>query len=132
MANEQFERHMQFIVEQQAQFSADILELKETQKMEGQLWREKYDNLTDAITTSVGMVGRLTQAQNRTDEKLAQAQGRTDEKLLELTNKQAETDGRLNTLIGVVERYFSGNGGPVRKRKSKSAGERKAKKITRS
>lgn len=32
MSNDQFERHMQFIVKQQAQFSADILELKETQK----------------------------------------------------------------------------------------------------
>ena len=120
MANEQFERHMQFIVEQQAQFSADILELKETQKMEGQLWREKYDNLTDAITTIVGMVGKLTQAQSR-----------SDEKLLELTNKQAETDGRLNTLIGVVERYFSGNGALPRKRRSKSGGGRKPKKGTR-
>ena len=130
MANEQFERHMRFIVEQQAQFSADILELKETQKMEGQLWREKYDNLTDAITTIVGIVGKLTQAQSRTDEKLAQAQHRTDEKLFELANKQAETDDRLNTLIGVVERYFSGNGASPKKPKSKS-GERKARKGTR-
>ncbi len=77
MANNQFERHMQFIVEQQAQFSADILELKETQKMEGQLWREKYDNLTDAITTIVGMVGKLAEAHER----LTATQERTDEQL---------------------------------------------------
>ena len=124
MANEQFERHMQFIVEQQAQFSADILELKETQKMEGQLWREKYDNLTDAITTIVGMVGKLTEAHER----LSATQERTDEQLSELTSKQAETDDRLNTLIGVVERYFSGNGASPRKRRSKAGGERKATK----
>ena len=128
MANNQFERHMQFIVEQQAQFSADILELKETQKMEGQVWREKYDNLTAAITTIVGMVGKLTESQAR----LFAAQERTDDQLSELTNKQAETDDRLNTLIGVVERYFSGNGAASpRKRRSKSGGERKAKKGTR-
>jgi len=127
MANEQFERHMQFIVEQQAQFSADILELKETQKLEGQLWREKYDNLTDAITTIVGMVGKLTESQAR----LFAAQERTDDQLSELTNKQAETDDRLNTLIGVVERYFSGNGASPKKRRSKPVGERKPKKGTR-
>lgn len=124
MSNEQFERHMQFIVEQQAQFSADILELKETQKMEGQLWREKYDNLTDAITTIVGTVGKLSEAHQR----LSATQNRTDEQLLELTNKHSETDDRLNTLIGVVERYFSGNGASPKKHRPKSGGELKAKK----
>ena len=34
MNNEQFERRMEFIIEQQAQFSSDILELKEAQKAE--------------------------------------------------------------------------------------------------
>ena len=127
MTNDKFERHMQFIVEQQAQFAFDIQQLKEVQAE----LTTKHNHLTEALTTVVGMVGKLTQAQNRTDEKLAQAQDRTDEKLLELTNKQAETDDRLNTLIGVVERYFSGNGASSRKRRSKSSGERKPKKSTR-
>ena len=124
MANEQFERHMQFIVEQQSQFAVDIQQLKEAQAE----LTTKHNHLTEALTTVVGMVGKLTEAQNRTDEKLSQAQDRTDEKLLELTNKQAETDDRLNTLIGVVERYFSGNGASPRKPRSRSAGERKPKK----
>ena len=99
MNNEQFERRMEFIIEQQAQFSADILELKEVQKAEAQLWREEYDNFTDAMTTIVGVVGKLAQAQERTDEQLSQ-----------LTAKQAESDDRLNVFITVVERYISGNG----------------------
>jgi chromosome segregation ATPase len=115
MANEQFERHMQFIVEQQAQFAVDIQQLKEAQAE----LTKKHNHLTEALTTVVGMVG-----------KLAEAQDRSDKKLLELTNKQAETDDRLNTLIGVVERYFSGNGASPRKRRPKSGGERKAKKGT--
>jgi hypothetical protein len=106
MNNEQFERRMEFIVEQQAQFSAGILELKEAQKAEAQLWRDKHDNLTDAITTVVGMIGRLADGQER----LTKAQERTGEQLSELTNKHAETGDRLNALIGVVERSFSGNG----------------------
>ena len=125
MNDEQFERRMEFIIEQQAQFSADILELKEVQKVEAQLWRQKYDNLTDAIATVVGIIGRLTSSQER----LASAQERTDDQLSELTNKQAETDDRLNSLIGVVERYFSGNGQrPKSKpRRSQSARRRPTK-----
>lgn len=121
MTNEQFERHMQFIVEQQAQFAVDIQQLKEAQKSEASLWREKHQSLTDAVTAVVGIVGRLAKAQDRTDEQLSK-----------LTNKQAETDDRLNALIGVVERYFSGNGAAPKKRSSKSGSERrKPKKGTR-
>ena len=115
MNEEQFERRMEFIVEQQAQFAVDIQQLKETQKAEAELWREKHQALNDAVTTIVGMVGKLASAQERTDEQLS-----------ELTNKQAETDDRLNVLIGVVERYFSGNGQSP-KSKSKSSRTRSVK-----
>lgn len=109
MANEQFERHMQFIVEQQAQFAVGIQQLKEAQAE----LTKKHNHLTEALTTVVGMVGKLTHAQDRTDEKLS------------------ETDDRLNTLIGVVERYFSGNGAAPKKRGSKATARRKPKKGTR-
>ena len=39
MNDEQFERRMEFIVEQQAQFAVDIQQLNETQKAEASLWR---------------------------------------------------------------------------------------------
>ncbi len=106
MNDEQIERRIEFIVEQQAQFAVDIQMLKESQEAEARLWREKHNDLTDALTTIVGMVGKLAEVQERQSE----AQNRIDEQLSELTNKQAETDDRLNVLIGVVERYFSGNG----------------------
>ncbi|HKO36365.1 MAG TPA: hypothetical protein VJV21_07795 [Pyrinomonadaceae bacterium] len=109
MANEHFERHMQFIVEQQAQFAVDIQQLKEAQAE----LTKKHNHLTEALTTVVGVVGKLTHAQERTDEKLS------------------ETDDRLNALIGVVERYFSGNGASPKKPKSKSSIVRKATKGTR-
>lgn len=102
MTNEQFERRMEFIVEHQAQFTVDIQQLKEAQSE----LTKKHNHLTEALTAVVGMIGRLTQAQERQSE----SQQRTDEQLSELTNKQAETDDRLNALIGVVERYFSQNG----------------------
>ena len=118
MNDEQFERRMEFIVEQQAQFAVDIQQLKETQEAEAKLWREKYGDLTDALTTVVGMVAKLAESQERTDEQLS-----------ELTSKQAETDDRLNALINVVERYFSGNGRKpsLKRRASKAKTLRRAK-----
>ncbi len=111
MNDEQIERRIEFIVEQQAQFVVDIQQIKERQEAEAKLWREKHESLRDAMTAVVGIVGRV-----------AKAQERTEEKLTELTNKQAETDDRLNVLVGVVERYFSGNGqSPKRKSHSSKA-----------
>jgi len=116
MNNEQFERRMEFIVEQQAQFATDIQQLKETQKAEAQLWREKYENLTDAMTTVVGMIGKLAEAQQRTDEHLS-----------ELTTKQAETDDRLNVFITVVEGFISRNGASRRVKKKTAPAKGKTK-----
>jgi chromosome segregation ATPase len=111
MTNEQFERRMEFIVQQQAQFAVDIQQLQDAQAE----LTKKHNGLTDALTTVVGMVGKLATAQERTDEQLS-----------ELANKQAETDDRLNALIGVVERYFSGNGHAPKTHK-RSAKSRRAK-----
>lgn len=114
MNDEQFERRMEFIVEQQAQFAVDIQQLKEAQR---ELTRQ-HNHLTGALTTVVSMVGDLSEAQARTTEQIAK-----------LTNKQSETDDRLNVLIGVVERYFSGNGQRPgsKSRQSKSARNSSAK-----
>lgn len=95
MNNEQFERRMEFILEQQAQFAVDIHQLKEAQT---ELTR-KHNNLTDALTTVVGMVGKLAEGQQRTDEQISA-----------LTTRQAETDDRLNVVITAVERFISRNG----------------------
>ena len=96
-------RKMEFIVEQQAQFAADIEVMREIQstdakllkaetkllKAETKLLKEQYRNLSDAVTTVVDLVGSLAQAQTRTDE-------------------------RLNIFIDVVERYINGSGGSER------------------
>jgi hypothetical protein len=93
MSNEEMNRKMEFIVEQQAQFVADIGEMREVQARDAKLLKEQmnvlqelYHSLSDAVITVVGLVGSLTQAQSRTDE-------------------------RLSVFISVVERYISGNGG---------------------
>ncbi len=103
MSEEEMQRKMEFIVNQQAQFAADIQQLQES-----------HSRLTDAMTTVVGLVGKIAEAQDRMAQEqermakeMAESQKRTDEKFAELATAQAETDERLNIFINVVERYIN-------------------------
>ncbi len=103
MTEDEMQRKMEFILEQQAQFAADMQQMQEKQKV-----------LTDSILTVVGIVGKLTVAQEhtwaaleRTDAKLSERDAKFSERMDRLAEAQANTDERLNALIGIVERYFS-------------------------
>ncbi|MBC7912303.1 MAG: hypothetical protein H7Y30_17480 [Pyrinomonadaceae bacterium] len=89
MTNEEFEKRMEFIVEQQAQFSADIQHLRETQAHTdqivarlAQLTLEGFKDVNAKIDALVDSHLRLSEAQSRTDE-------------------------NLRNLIAVVDRYFN-------------------------
>ena len=113
MSEEEMQRKMEFIVNQQAQFAADIQRAKEEREADAKLWREKYSGLTDAMTFVVGTLGKLAEAQAQANARvaeLAEAQKRTDAQLAETNAKLAETNERLNVFINVVERYISRNG----------------------
>jgi len=101
--NDNIRKQMEFILNQQAQFAADMGQLQEAHR--------QLENIVGrlATTTLEGFEG-LVDAQIKTEENLstltermtalAEAQRRTDERLV-------ETDDRLNTLINVVERHIS-------------------------
>ena len=82
MDNEEFEKRMEFILEQQAQFSADIQQLREAQAQ------------TDSV------VARLA---NVTFEGFNDVNA----KINALVDSQIRTDENLRNLIAVVDRYFS-------------------------
>jgi hypothetical protein len=82
MSNEEFERKMAFIVEQQAQFAADNQQLQATQ----------------AQTENV--VGRLANA-------TLAGFNDVNAKIDALVDSQIRTDETLRNLIAVVDRYFS-------------------------
>ena len=89
MNNEEFERKMNFIVDQQAQFGTDIQQMRELQ----------------AQTENV--VGRLAHA---TLEGFKDVNAKIDslvDSQIRLTAAQTHTDENLRTLITVVDRYFS-------------------------
>ncbi len=106
MTNEEFEKRSDFILQQQAQFAADIQQLREAQAR------------TEQVVAQTGeIVGRLANVTlegfkdvNAKIDALVNAQIRTDEKINALADSQIQTDGDLRNLIAVVDRYFSESG----------------------
>ena len=93
MDDQKFERRMEFIVEQQAQFTSDIQKLRDSQAQ------------TDSI------VARLAQATlvgfndvNAKIDALVDSQ-------IRLADSQTRTDEELKNLIAVVDRYFEQRNG---------------------
>ena len=96
MNNEELEKKMAFIVDQQAQFASDIQQLREVQ---GQL------QATQAQTEN--LVARLA---NVTFEGFKDVTGKIDvlvDSQIKLTDAQSQTDENLRNLIAVVDRYFT-------------------------
>ena len=89
MSNEELERRMAFIVEQQAQFASDIQQLREAQTQ------------TDQVVAQTGeIVARLA---NVTLEGFKDVNA----KINTLVDSQIRTDENLRNLVAVVDRYFS-------------------------
>jgi ABC-type transporter Mla subunit MlaD len=106
MTNEEIQKMMEFILQQQVTFTVNLERLT-----------EQVSHLSEAQLRAAGTVEQIVQVQTHMNEvvaAIADAQQRADDKLAELAAQQArtdqqlsETDERLNVLIGVVERYFS-------------------------
>jgi hypothetical protein len=114
MSNEEIDKKMEFIVEQQAKFAAEIEITREVQAADRKLFKAQNNKLSDSLIGLVDIVGSLTRAQTGADGRinlLAEAQARTDESIRHLTEAQSRTEASLNILINVVERHISGNGG---------------------
>lgn len=103
MSNEEFDRRMAFIIEQQAQFASDILQLREAQAQTEQIVAQ-----TSQIVGQTGeIVTRLANGTlagfkdvNAKINALVDSQIRTDENF-------RRTEESLRNLIAVVDRYFS-------------------------
>ncbi len=114
MSEEELNKKMEFIVEQQAKFASDMEIMREARAADAKQFRNQLRELSSAVITVVGIVGNLSEAQGGADariNRLVEAQTRTDEEINRLTRAQSRTDERLNIFINVVERFISGNGG---------------------
>jgi hypothetical protein len=103
MSNEELERRMAFIVEQQAQFASDIQQLREPQSQTDQLVAQSGEIVARLANVTLegfkdvnAKINAPVDVQIRTEENLS----RTNENL-------ARTDDHLRNLIAVVDRYIS-------------------------
>ncbi|MDQ3743173.1 MAG: hypothetical protein M3444_02205 [Acidobacteriota bacterium] len=94
--SDEMQRNMDFIVRQQAQFSADLQHLREVQARSEQKWERTAQGIT-ALLALAEMHEREIFELRQTQ---AEAQARTDAQMV-------ETGERLNALINTVEQIIS-------------------------
>lgn len=93
MSDAEMNKKMEFIVEHQAKFAADIEIMREVQAADAK-------RLGDGLNGVIDIVGHL-----------ARAQMITDNNVKSLTQEVDRLTERLNIFINVVERFIGGNGG---------------------
>lgn len=108
MSNEELNKKMEFIVEHQAKFAAEMEMMREAQAEETKLRKEQDQKLSDALLGLVDIVGGLTRAQMVTEDRV----NLLADDLSRLAQAQAETAESLKILLNTVERHIHGNGGP--------------------
>ena len=89
MDNEEFEKRMEFILEQQAHFSADIQQLRAAQAQTDSVVARLANVTLEGFNDVNAKINVLVDSQ------------------INLTEAQSRTDDNLRNLIAVVDRYFS-------------------------
>lgn len=100
---DRIQRQMDFIVNNQAQFSVDIQKLQEAQTELQVAQRQAAERMTHIED----VVLRLANVTERRISELAEAQTRTQAQVDALAEQSRETGERLNAVIDMAERFFS-------------------------
>ena len=109
MTNEEMEKTMQFILEQQSQFTANFQKIEEAREKDEEARKKDLARIT-RLEESFQLLVQLAQSHDERLVTLTEAQIRTNEQIAAMNERTAETDERLNALIAVVERYISSKG----------------------
>ena len=110
MTNKEVEKAVEILLQNQAQFYANLQEIQEIQKESEKrtvVLERATVNLFNAMTKTNETVDKLSEKVD----KLAVAQKETDKRLRETDGRLRETDERLNAVIFMAEKFFSGNNG---------------------
>jgi hypothetical protein len=101
--SEETQRKIEFIVGQQAQFTADMQQLRESQANSERRWERTEGSvraLLEIAQSHEDEINALREAQAS----LTEAQTQTNRQMAETDRRMAETDERINTLVNFVER----------------------------
>jgi ribosomal protein L17 len=96
MSNEEFEKKMEFILEQQAQFAANM-----------QAHDERFAQLENIVNRLAGATLEGFKDVNAKIDALVDSHIRLSEAQARTAANQARTEESLQNLIAVVDRYFS-------------------------
>ena len=110
MDDEKLEKTIEFILNNQAQFYADLQELRETQKeaeKRGNILERACVNLYNITLEQGKYIAELGEAQKETDKRFRE----TDEQFKKTDERFKETDERLNAVILMAEKFFGGHNG---------------------
>jgi Mg2+ and Co2+ transporter CorA len=100
MTNEDFEKKMEFMIEQQAQSVAQIGQLEALVGRFANAVSQRFEALEEGMSRRFNDVDEKIAALVDSQIRLSEAQSRTEESL-------KMTDEKLRNLIAVVDRYFS-------------------------
>jgi hypothetical protein len=100
MSDAAMNEKMEFIVDQQAKFAADIEIMRAVQVADAK-------RLGDGLIGVIDIVGHLARHQMITEDNV----NSLTHEVNRLTQAQAQTEERIHVLIDTVERRLSGNGG---------------------
>lgn len=103
MTNEEVNKTIEIILNNQARFYANLQEIQEVQKES-----EKRINVLERAT--VNLYNAMIKT-NETLDQLAAAQKETEKRFQETDGRMRETDERLNAVIFMAEKFFSGDNG---------------------
>ncbi|MDQ3805889.1 MAG: hypothetical protein M3416_18920 [Acidobacteriota bacterium] len=113
MSNEEFEMKMEFIVNQQAQFTVDIQQLRESQAQTELLVNRLAAATLEGFKDVNAKIDALVDSQMRTEESLRTLSRDVNAKIdalvdshMRLSESQAHTDETLKNLMAGVDRYF--------------------------
>ena len=98
MSPEEMQRTMQFLLAQQTQFASDFERLT-----------AKTDRMADAIIGLTGIVGRIADHQERTDQQIRETTGQisqTNARVDELGEYIKTVEAHLNVVIEMFERHL--------------------------
>lgn len=117
MTEEERDKTVQFILDQQAAFAAQMQKIAEAQARHDEIF-EKQDRLlvrqNEAIVGLTGIVGRLATSAEEHEKRLAG----TEERLATLETNLTTLVERVDTFIVVVEKHIAGNGKKKKRRKA--------------
>ncbi len=103
---ERIERLVEFLASTQAQHDARLADIS---KQQAEIEKQQAENTRHIAehTRQIGQLGDFVLRIGRIVEEQSRHMGEQSRRMDELRELQSNTEQRLNTLIGVVERYFS-------------------------